>query len=93
MTHTSPSTQTASVPALFVTTIVYVLVPDSPVSSAQESGETDLSIVHVNVRSQWPSAVFDAESGVVALAVGAPMAATMPARTANAKNARSLCRM
>ena len=52
VTHTSPSTQIESVPALFVSATVYVLVPDCPVWSACVSGVTDLSIVHSNDRVQ-----------------------------------------
>jgi hypothetical protein len=84
VTHTSPSTQIESVPALFVTATVYVLVPDWPVCSEWLSGVTDLSIVHSNVRVQCPSAVFVISSGVVAIAVGAKTAATTAASASSA---------
>ena len=87
-TQTSPSTQIASEATLFVTVTVYVLVPDCPVSSSHEAGETDFSIVHRNVFVQWASAVLYAEIGDVAFATGA----ITPARTAVHTTSHSLLR-
>ena len=54
-TQILPSTQIASVPALFVTLTVYVLVPDWPVSRFHESGETDFEATAASSRVSLPS--------------------------------------